>query len=308
MEQNGGLRASSWDEYIGQTAMKERLRLYVEAARKEEALLPHIFFNGPSGYGKTTLARLLAAEVGDDILEIPWPIKPTAFASMLRQWDGGVLLVDEVHRGSAREQEDLLTILTEGYFQLASGRKVYVYCTVIACTTERHGVIKPLLTRFPVQPRFEDYTEDELGRIVKDMAERAGLDLDELLCRKLGKATGGTPRMAEGLVIAARTLGQAERTLTFEAILDLAGCDESGITHDHAAYLQVLADIGGVAGLDKIASMLDLHPSVVSGLERLLIRQDLVIFGERGRELTAEGFRKVNGTRARRPRPVPATG
>lgn len=307
MEQsNGGLRASSWDEYIGQTAMKERLSLYVEAARNEDALLPHMLLAGPAGFGKTTLARIMSKEVGDDCLEIPWPIKPNALASALRAWDGGVLLVDEVHRGSQSQQEDLLTILTEGYFQTASGRKVYVHCTVIACTTERHGVITPLLSRFPVQPRFADYTEDELGRIVQDMAFRAGLGLDDLLCRKLGKATGGTPRMAEGLVIAARTLSSASRDLDFKSILDLAGVDESGVTHDHSAYLKVLADIGGVGGLNKIAGMLDLHEGVVTGLERLLVKQGLIVFGERGRELTPDGFRKVNGSRPRRTRAVPA--
>jgi Holliday junction DNA helicase RuvB len=214
-------------------------------------------------------------------------VKPQAF---------GVLLLDEIHRLSQSGQEDLLPVLEEGYFSTPSGSRIAVHwTTVIGATTEPEKVIKPLYDRFVHRPSLVDYDPSELALITKGMAAKLELDLPDDLCEQLGSATGGTPRNARSLVMAARDLQQIGRPVTFEAILDLAGMEKDGLNVSQVEYLRVLNGLGGKAGLTTMGAMMRLHPSVITDLERLLLKLRLIQYTAGGRELTNAGYEKANG-------------
>lgn len=299
------LRARSWAEFVGQRPLKERLSIHIEAAIADNRMLDHVLLAGPPGFGKTTIAQIIAWEVGDPFASITMPMKPPAFAAFLRTWSGGILLLDEIHRASQAQQEDLLGLLDAGVLRLPNGRQVHVErLTVIGATTEPEKVIAPLYDRFPIKPMFQDYSDEDMGRIVHIMAGKVGLELDGELAVALGRATGGTPRNARQLVFAARDIACAQRPVTLDAILSLCGVERDGLSAQQLQYLRILASLQGQAGLQVLASMLRLHPSTVQELERLLLQRQLIVFGAGGRELTNEGFSRVKAvtppTRLRR--------
>jgi Holliday junction DNA helicase RuvB len=290
------LRARNWGEFIGQEEMKKRLEIHVEGARKNGRMLSHVLFTGPPGFGKTTLANIIAARLGDDIISFTWPVKITVLAKLFRTWGGGVLLLDEIHRGSKTQKEELLSVLLDGKINLPNGR--VVTCpplTVIGATTEPENVIPPLYDRFKIKPTFVPYTDEEMARIMAIMARKLEVALTDDTCLALGRAAGGVPRNLTGFAFAAEDLHTAGLKPTAEAIMDLCDVDPTGLTARHIQYLECLHALDGKAGLSVLSAMLRLHPNVIQGLERLLIEQGLLIYGDRGRELTDVGYRRLDG-------------
>lgn len=292
-------RAETWDEFFGQPQVKSRLSLGIEAANKKNRLLDHVLLDAPAGYGKTTLARIIADQTGHEFSEFTMPIKPKVLARFLQDWDGGVLFLDEIHRGSKREQEDLLTVLLDGYLQLDNGRRIYVSDTcVIGATTERSKVIPPLRERFPLRTdsglQFVDYTDPEMGLIVASMASKVNVTFDASEAEALGRAAGGVPRIAGALVMCARDLFDTDQKVTVEEILRRTQMDPDGLTIEHMDYLRVVHKLGGAAvGLPSIITVLHSDESSVRGLERLLLKKDLIRIEPTGRELTGRGSAKM---------------
>lgn len=291
------LRATRWADFVGQTDVKRRLAVHINAARSQRRMLDHVLLDGPPGFGKTTLAQIIAAELGDPFASLTMPVKPNAFASFLRQWStGGVLLLDEIHRASASQQEDLLTLLQDGYLQLSNGRRIVTTgaLTVIGATTEPENVISPLYDRFPIKPTFVDYTNDEMGTIVEGMARTLHLTLDPTFAKMIGAATGGIPRNARSLVLALRDLRCDCDNVDISDLLSLCGVEADGLTTNHVEYLRTLSSLGGQAGLSALASMLRLHSSTVQNLERLLQKKGFIQYAPTGRELTQVGYQRIN--------------
>lgn len=294
------LRANDWDAYVGQERLKDRLRLHIDAANQSGRMLDHVLLEAPPGYGKTTIGRIIADELGGEYLEIKCPIKPKFLAGQLREWDGGgVILLDEIHAGSKAQQEALLPLLEEGYYPLDNGQRVYVFDTcIIGATTEPDKVIQPLRDRFPIRPRFADYNDDEMGLIVSGMGERIGLPFDTEAAVALGRASGGTPRVARELVLYARDLVETGVEPTVEAILDGCERDPDGLSADHCAYLALMRELGGNgAGLKTLSMILRLPEVTLRELERLLVQKKLVTFESTGRALTSAGFAKAKQMR-----------
>lgn len=289
-------------EFVGQSKLLSRVNVSVRAARQEQRPLDHVLLAGPPGFGKTTLAGIIANDLGDPLESATMPLTERALTQIVLRHHG-VLLLDEIHRASSRQQEMLLPLLEGGYVVDNRGRKtVNNWLTIVGATTEPQKIIPPLYDRFAIKPRFESYTTAEMGKIVKGMARKADITMSQRTAEALGVAAGGTPRNARMLVLAARdlwfTLGRLPRP---KEILDLCGVEPDGLTDHHLAYLDALDTLGGEAGLKLIATSVRLHESVCMDLERLLIERKYIRYGDRGRSLTAEGVRRAAGTYTHRP-------
>lgn len=305
------LRANDWDAYVGQEQLKATLQLRIDAAVAGGRMLDHVFLAAGPGMGKTTIANLIATRLGDDLqMFVAGPsFNRKALIRLLRDWEGGVLFIDEIHRLSKQQQEDLLSLTEDGFIALDNGKRMYHNAiTVIGATTEPEKVIAPLLDRFPIKPQFSDYSDAEMGQIVQGMASKLGLDLDRDFAIELGQATGGTPRNARQFVLAARDLEQLGRPVTVASILTLCSMDRDGLSDQHIVYLKALHELGGVSGMDKIANMTRLHPTTLTNLERVLVSKGFIVYTFAGRELTQAGSRKSQGIDAATDsRPAPRT-
>jgi Holliday junction DNA helicase RuvB len=287
------IRARSWDDYVGQEVLKGRLRKIINAAVADHRLLDSMLFTAAPGMGKTTLARIVADEVGDPFHSFKMPISVERLVDFVEGWEGGVLLLDEIHAAPKSFQELLLGAIEDGAIEIDGWKTSTRHVTLLAATTEPEKVIKPLWDRFVYTPRFAPYTDAEMCLVISGMAQRAGVVIDDEVVAGLGRAAGGTPRIAGSLIAAARDLGAIGDSVTVDSVLDLAGIDEDGLSDRHLDYLQVLKLLGGVSGLKNICGMLQLSARVVEDLERLLILRGYVKLQPRGRTLTARASSKL---------------
>jgi Holliday junction DNA helicase RuvB len=296
MSQDDPLRPSCWEDYVGQEALKERLLIHIESAITRVARLDHILLIGPPGCGKTSLARVVAETAGSHFMSLKCPVEQKVLTQTVRTFRG-VLFLDEIHLMPKGQQHDLLLLIEDGYLQLPSGQKIDTdnLLTVISATTEPDKIIAPLLERYPVQPSFDEYTDEEMATIVRQMGLRGCIEIPDDMALALGRAAGGTPRAAGSLVVMTRDLSIRMGTMpTVEQVLDSCRISSTGLTENHMRYLKVLADMGGVAGIEPIANHLRLPKSILMNLERLMVKQTLITYTKQGRELTSAGYAVVN--------------
>jgi Holliday junction DNA helicase RuvB len=295
------LRPRDWSEYIGQDKMKDRLDTYCCDARVDQRPLPHVLLVGRAGYGKTSMAALLADQMHAPFHKITLSpaTKPAVLARFFNRFEGGVVLFDEVHRAPTNLQEELLNPLEDGYFTTPNGRKIFLpWFTAILATTEKQDVLGTIIDRVPIQPTFDPYTEAELGTIFEGMARRLGFELDPDLAVGLGRAAGGCPRGGLSMVYAARALTK-RGDLTLDAILEFCEVDADGVTKDHRRLMAAIDKLAGVGavGLDRLSDYLGVHPAVIRDLERLLTNLDLITYGAGGRELSEAGIARIRPER-----------
>lgn len=289
------LRPDTWDDFIGQKKLKRRLRVHIAAAVSEGRTLDHILLTGPPGFGKTTLSRLIAEEALVTFQGLTMPVNKRHLDFILRT-NSGVVLLDELHRAPKTAQEDLLPVLEFGTLLTRNGVAHNVgNLTIVGATTEPEKIIPPLYDRFVIKPDFESYSDAEMGQIVQNMADRAGVSLRKGMAKELGRAAGGTPRNARQLILATRDLTVTlEKTPTSFQVMTLCGVQADGLTEGHMRYLGVLEQLGGQAGLKTVATMLRLNEGVVRDLERLLLDHRMITYTDRGREMTADGYGRLN--------------
>lgn len=289
---------TSLNEYVGQEDMKRRLRVYIEASQAMVKPLPHVLLTASPGQGKTALARVLANEVQDPlcIFDIA-KMTPAQFTQAMTQFPGGVLFLDEVHLAKKPQQDQLLTVMEEGYMATPYGPVEIGWLTVIAATTEPEKLSTAFISRFPIRPEFAPYTDKEAAHIVQQMARRAELTIPEEVALGLGKAAAGTPRMARDLVIAYRALAHGGQRVSIEQVLDLVGVDQEGLSEKHLQYLKILRQMG-FAGENIICARLRANPAVVRDLERVLLDRELIALTPKGRTLTAAGIARAAGKQA----------
>lgn len=290
----------SWDAYQGQDMAKAELLIRIHSALNRNARLPHTLLNGGPGTGKTTLARLMAAEAevplitmsrppknADALLDIIYPLVET----------GGILFVDEAHGWSPVQQHSLMEITEDGCLTTSSGAVPMPGLTVVCATTDEHKLLPPLRTRFECVPEFVNYTDTDLTSIVTGMLERAGVgdEVSAETVEALGRASGGNPRAARQLATAARDLAVTGMPTTTDAILRFTGISADGLTKQHLAYLSALGSCKhGTAGQLTMATLLNVAPAEVRFLEKVLTDRGLVAYaGGAGRQITPAGRQRL---------------
>ena len=292
-------RPTTWADYIGQERVKERLDLAIESAKNRGDRLPHTFLHAPPGAGKTTLAQIIAERAGraDTFRKFVMPVDERGLKRIVTECFG-IVLFDELHRLSPKQQEMLLPLLEDGEFHPKSGFPLpNPYITIIGATTERGKIIQPLMDRFKIKPEFDDYTDDEMAQIAWNILKRAKLDniYDQDFAHELGLASGGVPRHVTDLIVAIRDLihSKVNPSPTLEDVLHTADVTHDGLSRLQTKYLTVLAYNGAPLGIKPLANHLQVSESAILGLEDLLLRRGYIVYTKTGRELTGPGHMRA---------------
>lgn len=280
-------RPTTWNDMIGQEQMKERLDLHMVGSLMHDEAMPHVLLAGPPGSGKTTIASLIAGCINYDFASYIAPPTPKVLKRIVRESYKTVVLFDEIHRWTQKQQEELLPLLEDGYIQTPNGMKIESnMLTIVGATTEPDKVIPPLYDRFTIRPPFEDYTDDEMATILTNMGRSIGVEFAHEEAVQLGRATGGVPRNCKMIALVARDSESTDPA----TILDILKLTEDGLTQEHVEYLNILQDAGGQAGLQILAAHLQMPKAAIVNLERLLLKREFIEYEPQGRVLTGKAF------------------
>jgi holliday junction DNA helicase RuvB len=283
---NAEFAVNEWASYVGQRLLKTRLEIAVRSAKAQERRLDHVLLDGPPGAGKSTMAGLLAQEMNEPLMVISEPLSVRQLMNVLYDTElGAIVLLDEIQDYPNATKNALLPWLEAGFFQ----SQWFPYQTVVACTTNPEALKGPLLDRFPILGRYDDYSDADMAKIVARFAESASVQLTQNACRQLGVAAAGVPRVARSFVIAARDLSYGGHKVTVPAIMKFCHRHPDGLSTDHIAYLEALHANRDRAGLEVLCARLRMHRTLVQGLERLLLERKFLFYASDGRTMTAAG-------------------
>ncbi len=306
------LRPMRLDEYIGQRKAKENLKVYIEAAKLRGESLDHVLFYGPPGLGKTTLACIIAEEMGVNIKMTSGPAieKPGDMAAVLNNLqEGDVLFVDEIHRLNRQVEEVLYPAMEDFAIDIMIGKGTTARSirldlprfTLVGATTRAGLLTAPLRDRFGVMHKLEFYDIDELQSIIIRSASVLGVDIDKAGAKELARRSRGTPRLANRLLKRVRDFAQVkyEGAITKEVAdyaLDILEVDKYGLDKGDRSVLTTLIEKfgGGPVGIDTLAAALGEDTGTIEDVyEPYLIMNGFINRTPRGRMATELAYKHL---------------
>ncbi len=306
------LRPQLLEDYIGQAKAKENLKVYIEAAKSRKEPLDHVLFYGPPGLGKTTLAGIIANEMGTNLKITSGPAieKPGEIAAILNNLqEGDVLFIDEIHRLNRQVEEVLYPAMEDFAIDIVIGKGATARSirldlpkfTLVGATTRAGLLTAPLRDRFGVIHRLEFYTPQELQMILLRSAKVLKVEIEAAGAMEMARRSRGTPRLANRLLKRVRDFAQVKYNgVITEAVanfaLDLLEVDKFGLDNSDRVFLTTLIQkfAGGPCGLDTLAAALGEDAGTLEEvIEPYLIQNGLIQRTPRGRVAMELAYRHL---------------